>query len=105
MTEKEVFRCNILQQVHDKHISQVKAAEILKISDRQIRNLLNILQSEGPKGLISKKRGKTPIEKFLKNMAENSVNNLMIEFFKDLQRSKFFTKELKQSKLFTCYFC
>jgi len=53
-----VFRCSILQQVQDKHISQVKAAAILKISDRQIRNLLHVLQSEGPKGLISKKRGR-----------------------------------------------
>lgn len=30
------------------------------------------------------------IEKFLKNLDENSINNLMITFFKDLQRSKFF---------------
>jgi hypothetical protein len=30
------------------------------------------------------------IEKFLKNLEENSVNELMIAFFKDLQRSKFF---------------
>jgi len=58
MTKKEVYRSNIIQQVKDKQISQVKAAEILKISDRQVRNLLKILKSEGPKGLISKKRGK-----------------------------------------------
>lgn len=30
------------------------------------------------------------IEKFLMNLEENSVNELMIAFFKDLQRSKFF---------------
>jgi hypothetical protein len=30
------------------------------------------------------------IEKFLKNLEEKSVNDLMIAFFKDLQRSKFF---------------
>ncbi len=30
------------------------------------------------------------IEKFLRNLEENSINNLMIDFFKDLQRSKFF---------------
>ncbi len=58
MTEKEVYRCNILQQVRDKCITQVKAAEILKISDRQVRNLLKNLRIEGPKALISKKRGK-----------------------------------------------
>jgi hypothetical protein len=58
MTEKEVYRSYIIQQVNDKRITQVKAAEILKISDRQVRNLLGILQKEGPKGLISRKRGK-----------------------------------------------
>lgn len=54
MTEKEVYRCNIIQQVKDKRITQVRAAEILKISDRQVRNLLRILHNEGPKGLISR---------------------------------------------------
>lgn len=58
MTEKEVFRCTILHQVRDKCITQVKAAEILKISDRQVRNLLKLLEYEGSKGIISKKRGK-----------------------------------------------
>ena len=32
------------------------------------------------------------IEKFLKNLEEKSVNDLMITFFKDLQQSKFFTQ-------------
>ena len=32
------------------------------------------------------------IEKFLKNLEEESVNDLMIAFFKDLQRSKFFNQ-------------
>ena len=58
MTHKELFRINIIQQVNDKCITQIKAAEILNLTDRQIRNLLKVLQIEGPKGLISKKRGK-----------------------------------------------
>jgi len=32
------------------------------------------------------------IEKFLTNLKENSINDLMIAFFKDLQHSKFFTQ-------------
>lgn len=58
MTRKELFRIQIIKQVDDRLISQVKASEILKISDRQIRNLLKIYQNKGAKGLISKKRGK-----------------------------------------------
>jgi len=58
MTQKEIFRINIIQQVNDCLITQVKAAEILKLTDRQIRNLIRIFQTEGPKGLVSKKRGR-----------------------------------------------
>jgi len=32
------------------------------------------------------------IEKFLKNLGEESINNLMFAFFKDLQKSKFFSQ-------------
>ena len=57
MTQKELHR-SIIQQVDDGLITQVKAAEILKLTDRQIRNLLMVFRNEGPNGLISKKRGK-----------------------------------------------
>lgn len=58
MTQKELYRSNIIQQVNDGLITQVKAAEILALTNRQIRNLLKIFQNEGPEGLASKKRGK-----------------------------------------------
>lgn len=58
MTQKEVYRCNIIQQVQDKLITQVKAAEILKMTDRQIRNLIRAYRKFGAEGLVSKKRGK-----------------------------------------------
>lgn len=58
MTQKELFRVTIIQQLSEKLVTQVKAAEILKISDRQVRNLLKVYKNERPKGLISKKRGK-----------------------------------------------
>jgi hypothetical protein len=58
MTQKEIYRINIIQQVNDRLITQVKASEILKVTDRQIRNLLKIYQNEGIKGFVSKKRGR-----------------------------------------------
>lgn len=57
MSNKEFDRLDILKKVKGKTITQVKAAELLGISDRQIRNLLRLLSKHGPKGLISKKRG------------------------------------------------
>lgn len=58
MSDKELDRCHILQNVLDKRITQIKAAELLGLSTRQVRNLTKVLLTKGKKGLISKKRGK-----------------------------------------------
>jgi hypothetical protein len=57
MSRKEEMRFAILQEVKSKRISQIKAAEILEISDRQVRNLLNSMKNFGIEGVVSKKRG------------------------------------------------
>jgi predicted XRE-type DNA-binding protein len=60
MSIKELERYKILSHVQKKKLSQKKAAELLKISDRQVRNLLRLkVEERGPKALISKKRGKS----------------------------------------------
>ncbi len=82
MTEKEMYRSYIIQQVNDRHITQVKAAEILKISDRQVRNLLLFLQKEGPKGLISKKRGKRS-NNSISAEVEDAVISTILERYDD----------------------
>lgn len=74
MTEKELFRANIVQQVNDNLITQVKAAEILKLTDRQIRNLLKVFRKEGVKGLISKKRGKRSNRAYSRNFEETVIS-------------------------------
>ena len=57
MSIKELERLNVLHNVRDKTITQAKAAELLGISDRQIRNLLARFDKNGAQGLISMKRG------------------------------------------------
>ena len=58
MTQKELFRHHIFKKLVEKELTQKKAAEILNISDRQVRNLLKSFNTNDVKGLISKKRGK-----------------------------------------------
>lgn len=58
MSQREIDRYSLLKQVMSKQITQVKAAQLLGISDRQVRNLLNAVIIEGSKGIVSKKRGK-----------------------------------------------
>ena len=59
MSKNEIEKYHLLQQVIEKKISQIKAAELLKLSDRRVRNLLKRFKEEGIHGLISKKRGKS----------------------------------------------
>src|ERR687883_580768 len=57
MSSKELDRLAILQKVINKQLKQKEAAHLLRISDRQIRTCLKRLKEEGPKGIISRKRG------------------------------------------------
>ena len=80
MTEKELFRYTILQQASNKQISQVKAAELLKISDRQVRNLLKEVGDKGPKGLISKKRGAKSNNSLSQEVREKAIELIQTHY-------------------------
>jgi len=56
MSQKERERLHILKKVKEGSLTQLKAAQILNITDRHVRNLLKALE-QGDKGIISKKRG------------------------------------------------
>lgn len=58
MTEKELSTYKILQDVQEKGLKQVRAAELLGISERQFRRLLKGYREKGIEGIQSKKRGK-----------------------------------------------
>lgn len=59
MSKEELDTLYIIKKTLEKQITQKKAAECLKLSDRQVRNLITRYKNEGNSGLISKKRGKT----------------------------------------------
>lgn len=58
MTQKELSIYDLMIKIREKRLSQVKASELLNISDRHFRRLVKAYKEEGPSGLISKKRGK-----------------------------------------------
>ncbi|HHT9126894.1 MAG TPA: helix-turn-helix domain-containing protein [Candidatus Brocadiia bacterium] len=58
MTQKELNRVSIINNVLKKVITQKKAADILDLSDRQIRRIVKRVGEEGNKGLIHKSRGR-----------------------------------------------
>jgi hypothetical protein len=50
LSQKEVRRLKILHRVIEGEVTQVKASEILGITDRQVRNIIQRLKAEGDKG-------------------------------------------------------
>lgn len=55
--KKDLDRLYILKKVQAKELTQVKAAELLALSDRQIRKLIARLNTNGPSGIRSKLMG------------------------------------------------
>jgi hypothetical protein len=70
MSDHEINRFKVLTDVQEKRLRQVDAADILNVSTRHIRRLLNQLATYGAKSLMVKKlnhnhqgrlRGKFPV--------------------------------------------
>jgi transposase len=57
MTEKDIDRNNLLLKASEKSMKQVKAAQLLGVSERHFRRLLKAYKEKGAEGLISKKKG------------------------------------------------
>lgn len=81
MSDKELDRYHILQNVLDKRISQIKAAELLGLSTRQVRNLTKILLESGKRGLISKKRGHPSNRSYSSPFREEVISHVKDFYF------------------------
>ncbi len=58
MSQKESNRLYVIRQTIDKAITQDQAAEILGITDRQVRRIARSVRREGNEGICHKSRGK-----------------------------------------------
>ena len=70
MSTKEIERIDILVQLQEKKLTQVKAADILGLSVRQVRRLSKAYKAIGVQGIISKKRGRSSNHQLLKGSRE-----------------------------------
>ncbi len=57
MSNKELDRLKIIEQLAQKLINQRQAANILGLSTRQVKRLVKGYKIHSPKGIVSKKRG------------------------------------------------
>lgn len=58
MSQKDLKRLHVIQEVLEAKLKQVEAAEILDLSDRQIRRLAARVKEEGEKGILHRLRAK-----------------------------------------------
>lgn len=82
MSTKELERLRVLQKTLEKELTQKEAADLLNLSDRQVRKLIKKLKIEGAKALISKKRGK-PSNRQKEKKFKSHVLNIIQEKYSD----------------------
>lgn len=56
--QRELKRLHVIHKVLDETLKQVEAAEILSLSDRQIRRIIKRIRVEGDIGIVHRARGK-----------------------------------------------
>lgn len=84
MTEKELYRAEILAKVRDKRLTQAKAAKTLTITVRHLERLYQAFSKDGAQALASKKRGKASnnkIDQELRNTIKEIVTMKQYEGF------------------------
>jgi hypothetical protein len=53
MSVRELNRAELIRRVHEHRLTQLKAAETLGVSLRQLQGLYRAYRAEGPAGLVS----------------------------------------------------
>jgi len=82
MSHKEITRLEVMQKLSSKQIKQNKAAQLLKISTRQVRRIYKEYKRQGALGVVSKRRGKPSNNKFPEEFKEQ-VLRIISENYSD----------------------
>jgi transposase len=70
MSQKELKRLHVIHKVVEGSLTQVHAAEMISLSERQIRRIVKRIGSEGDKGIQHRSRGKESSRKTPKKLVE-----------------------------------
>lgn len=73
MTQKELSIYNLMIKVQESRISQVKAAELLGISDRHFRRVYKLYKEQGCLGIVSKRRGLPSNNRYPQQLYDNVI--------------------------------
>lgn len=93
MSQEELKRLHVIHKVLDKKLKQTEAANVLGLSNRQIRRITKRLHKEGDSGIAHKSRGR-PSNRALSKELKDKVIKLYREKYSD------FGPTLANEKLF-----
>jgi hypothetical protein len=93
MRQKELKRLHVIHKIMEGELTQVEAAEILTLSERQIGRIVKRIREEGDKGIQHRSRGKESRRRLPKRLKDR-----VVELY--LQRYKGFGPTFTAEKLF-----
>jgi transposase len=93
MRQKELKRLHVIHKVMEEELTQVEAAEILTLSERQIGRIVKRIREEGDEGIQHRSRGKESRRRLPKRLKDR-----VVELY--LQRYKGFGPTFTAEKLF-----
>ena len=91
-SQEELRRLHVIRKVLERAVKQVRAAEILRLSCRQIRRLVKRVKGEGDRGIVHRSRGKTSSRRI-----DDEVKGRAIKLYRE--RYKGFGPTLAAEKL------
>jgi hypothetical protein len=76
LSAKERERLKVLHEIGQGHLRQIEAAHRLRLSDRQVRRLLERLRTVGDRGLVHRLRGRPSNRKIPEAIEQRSLRRL-----------------------------
>lgn len=73
MSQKELKRLHVIHKVMEGTLTQVRATEIISLSERQIRRIVKRIKAEGDKGIQHRSRGKESNNRLPKKLVARVV--------------------------------
>jgi transposase len=80
MSRREAKHLHILHQALDKKVTQVTAAELIGLSDRQIRRMIKRLREEGDDGICHRSRGKASNHRIPKKIKAKTLKLFQAQY-------------------------
>jgi transposase len=96
MSQEDLRRLGVIHKVADKRVTQVEAAAMLDLSDRQIRRIIARVEEDGDKGIIHASRGQpshNATELKIKKRAINLCRGIYEGFGPTLASEKLFERD------------